>query len=191
MCKVPSLQENAIGEALLRTKCAVCGAVSGGMQSPSALFPRLQCKAKVRVPGMSNRRTRSVRSAVAHSNAYDVMFLDRKTKPLPTEDCGKFKATPRSLSVWGSQQSAVGRVLSPIATGESHQGLCQECGQLGHGIFSCPSLWNTAADIVARLNSSPAVTPANRGNSCCSFHPMATRGSGPAEVQYKKVNVLK
>lgn len=154
-------------------------------------FPGSSAKQRSESARNEQQAYRSVRSAVAHSNAYDVMFLDRKTKPLPTEDCGKFKATPRSLSVWGSQQSAVGRVLSPIATGESHQGLCQECGQLGHGIFSCPSLWNTAADIVAGLNSSPAVTPANRGNSCCSFHPMATRGSGPAEVQYKKVNVLK
>ena len=35
----------------------------------------------------------------------------------------------------------VGRVSSPLATGESRQIPCLECGQLGHGIFSCPRFW--------------------------------------------------
>lgn len=46
MCRVLNLQEDAVMKAWTRHsgKSAVCGAVSGGMQSPGALCPRLQCK---------------------------------------------------------------------------------------------------------------------------------------------------
>ncbi|XP_040189602.1 uncharacterized protein LOC120921054 [Rana temporaria] len=60
--------------------------------------------------------------AVAHSNAYDVRSVDRKTKILPTESPGKFKATllhgERSLCVSESQQHAARRAPFPLATGE-------------------------------------------------------------------------
>lgn len=57
------------------------------------------------------------------------------------------------------------------ALGKSRPVPCLECGQLGHGMFSCPRFWNSAGDNIAEkksLSAGPdsceifAVTPSNK-----------------------------